>query len=256
MTDAADSRLTPPPERPAHDVTALRLLPWAGPEGNPAALVGDGGALSRRADELDALFISTARTLWGVTQAVVDNPKAPPLELRFAAELLHEYLGHLLRIASSSGRQLHTPTDLSAPLHVKRWPYEPSCVRHARRDLRLVLRAWGVPELAERAELVLSELLANAIRYADAPDESEIETRYVRLPEGVRIEVHDVDSSPPLLLEPAADAERGRGLTLVDALTRGSWGASQRDGVGKAVWAVLTLDGEPDAANKPAEVAV
>jgi hypothetical protein len=59
-----------------------------------------------------------------------------------------------------------------------------------------------------------------------------------------------------VLLEPAADAERGRGLTLVDALTRGSWGASQRDGVGKAVWAVLALDDEPDAANSPAEVAV
>jgi hypothetical protein len=40
-----------------------------------------------------------------------------------------------------------------------------------------------------------------------------------------------------------ADAESGRGLALVDALTGGQWGVAGRVGVGKMVWAVCADDG-------------
>ncbi|CAG7650985.1 hypothetical protein SBRY_50496 [Actinacidiphila bryophytorum] len=40
------------------------------------------------------------------------------------------------------------------------------------------------------------------------------------------------------------DEEAGRGLALVDALTGGRWGVSDRDGVGKLLWAVLYRDDE------------
>jgi anti-sigma regulatory factor (Ser/Thr protein kinase) len=217
-------------------------LPWSGPEGRPAALIGDGGFLSRRADQIDAVHLEAARSLWDLAPAVLDNPRADVSEIRFAAAHLHESLGHLLRMTSARGLYLAVAADHMTSLHVKRWAYEPRCVPAARHDLHRVLMAWELPSLAERAELVLSELLTNAVRYADAPDDSEIETRYERLRDGVRIEVHDVDSRKPLLQEPSIDAENGRGLTLVAAITGGSWGVSEREGVGKLVWAVVTAD--------------
>ncbi|MFJ2632594.1 hypothetical protein ACIO6U_11655 [Streptomyces sp. NPDC087422] len=54
----------------------------------------------------------------------------------------------------------------------------------------------------------------------------------------VRIEVHDAGSGKPERVRASASAESGRGLDLVDALTGGEWGVSDRDGVGKMVWAV------------------
>ncbi|MGP3952287.1 ATP-binding protein [Streptomyces sp. 7N604] len=67
----------------------------------------------------------------------------------------------------------------------------------------------------------------------------EIETRYLREGDGVRIEVHDAADMWPEKQAPDADAEHGRGLALVAALAS-RWGVNERVGVGKSVWAVLT----------------
>jgi anti-sigma regulatory factor (Ser/Thr protein kinase) len=242
MTDAPKPHLLRARESGGPTLSTPRPLPWSGPEGRPAALIGDGGFLSRRADQIDAVHLEAARSLWDLAPAVLENPKADVSEIRFAAAHLHESLGHLLRMTSARGLYLAVSADHMTSLHVKRWPYDPRCVSQARHDLRGVLLAWDLPDLTERAELVLSELLTNAVRYADAPDEGEIETRYERLRNGVRIEVHDADSRRPQLLDTSADAENGRGLALVAALTGGSWGAGERDGVGKLVWAAVTAD--------------
>ncbi|WP_078863949.1 ATP-binding protein [Streptomyces sp. AcH 505] len=123
-------------------------------------------------------------------------------------------------------------------LVVKRWPNSPRSVGKARHLLLQHLNAWGLNNLADSAELVLSELLTNSVRHARVPGGRLIETRYERLPDGVRIEVHDANENKPERREPAADDGSGRGLALVDALSGGCWGVSGRAGVGKLVWAV------------------
>jgi anti-sigma regulatory factor (Ser/Thr protein kinase) len=126
----------------------------------------------------------------------------------------------------------------AAEVIVRRWPPSPRSVARARRDLRAALDHWGLEGLAAVAELVLSELVTNAVRHARVPSGRQIETRYERDCEGgLRIEVHDATARMPWMRQAGEDAEGGRGLALVDALTAGRWGVSSRAGVGKLVWA-------------------
>ncbi|WP_405592864.1 ATP-binding protein [Streptomyces sp. NBC_01190] len=129
---------------------------------------------------------------------------------------------------------------------MNRWARSPRCVSLARRELRQVLAEWDLTGLTDAAELVVSELLTNAVRHVRAPQDRLVETRYERLAGGVRIEVHDADETRPVVREASMDAESGRGLALVDALTGGCWGVSGREGVGKLVWAVVADDGHED----------
>lgn len=121
---------------------------------------------------------------------------------------------------------------------VKRWPSKRRSVGEARHLLLQHLEAWEVPDaVVDSAEVVLSELVTNAVRHGHIPGRL-IETRYERLADGVRIEVHDADDTEPERRAPSPDDDSGRGLMLVDALTAGRWGVSARVGVGKLVWAV------------------
>ena len=91
--------------------------------------------------------------------------------------------------------------------------------------------------------MIVSELVTNAITHAHPPYGNLISTRFERLESGVRIEVHDSSDSKPERREASAEAESGRGLGLVDALTGGHWGVSDRNGPGKMVWAICADDG-------------
>jgi two-component sensor histidine kinase len=113
-------------------------------------------------------------------------------------------------------------------------------VGRARRLLVRRLTAWGLSVVADSAELVVSELVTNAITHAHPPHGDPIATRFERLADGVRIEVHDAADSGPEPRDASAEEESGRGLSLVEALTGGAWGVSDRDGPGKAVWAECT----------------
>lgn len=125
----------------------------------------------------------------------------------------------------------------------KIWPRSVRSVPRARRLLTQHLDVWGLPHLSESAELVVSELVTNAVNHARSPRGHLIGTRFERLENGgVRIEVHDACEGKPERREASADAEFGRGLALVDALTGGRWGVSLREGPGKVVWAVCTND--------------
>ncbi|AQU66809.1 ATP-binding protein [Streptomyces niveus] len=126
---------------------------------------------------------------------------------------------------------------------VLRWSRHPRCVGLARWELRKALERWGLSRLEESAVLVLSELLTNAGRHARVSPGREIETRYVRLADTLRIEVHDATPERPEKREPAAEDCGGRGLVLVEALAD-SWGVKDRHGPGKAVWAELSLSSE------------
>lgn len=121
---------------------------------------------------------------------------------------------------------------------VVRWPRTGRSVPRARMHLRAALVRWELADLVETAELVLSELLTNAVRHAGTPSDRQVETRYGRLPEGgVRIEVHDAGDDCPHLRDVALTDTSGRGLHLVAALTQGEWGTEPRNGPGKRVWA-------------------
>jgi serine/threonine-protein kinase RsbW len=144
-----------------------------------------------------------------------------------------------------------TVRDSPGTVLVKRWEHNPRCVAHARHELRQELGTWGIGELTDTAELVLSELLTNALRHARIPRGRLIETRYERVGRGVRIEVHDANETWPAVQKPSVDEESGRGLALVDALTGARWGVSEREGVGKLIWAFVTGDQEAAAAEQP-----
>lgn len=123
---------------------------------------------------------------------------------------------------------------------VSRWPRHPRSVGLAREGLRKVLAAWELSGAEEAALLVLSELFSNAVVHGTVPDGSEVETRYLRMAGGVRIEVHDdaceLPQSAPL---PGDDACSGRGLFLVAAFAD-RWDVAERAGPGKAVWAEVS----------------
>ncbi|MBT2482746.1 ATP-binding protein [Streptomyces sp. ISL-94] len=127
---------------------------------------------------------------------------------------------------------------------VRRWRREARCVPLARTELRKALQNWGLSELEGDALLVVSELVTNAVRHAVAPMDREIETRYVRLPGGLRIEVHDVCAGRPEARVPDIGADGGRGLFLVSALAD-RWAVGERLGPGKRVWAELSVKAVP-----------
>lgn len=132
-----------------------------------------------------------------------------------------------------------TPTAERRPVAGRMWPPAPRSVGRVRRFLVQHLDAWGLPHITESASLVVSELVTNAVAHAHPPYGSLIGVRLERLESGVRIEVHDANDSRPERRDASAEEESGRGLALVDALTDGQWGVSDRRGPGKMVWAMV-----------------
>ncbi|GGZ50143.1 ATP-binding protein [Streptomyces subrutilus] len=123
---------------------------------------------------------------------------------------------------------------------VRRWRREPRTVPLVRAELRSALGEWRLAELEENALIVVSELVTNAVRHAVGPRDREVETRFLRLPDGLAIEVHDAGDGWPEIGPPAAEGEGGRGLHLVAALAH-RWAVEERCGPGKRVWAHLSV---------------
>ncbi|MGW1197157.1 SpoIIE family protein phosphatase [Streptomyces sp. NPDC002536] len=115
---------------------------------------------------------------------------------------------------------------------IAQWEVPPdlAAVADSRNRALRKLREWSLDELEFTTELVLSELVTNAIRYASAPI-------LVRLLYGNRLtcEVHDASSTSPHLRYAAMEDEGGRGLFLVAQLTA-HWG-TRYTATGKIIWA-------------------
>jgi anti-sigma regulatory factor (Ser/Thr protein kinase) len=120
----------------------------------------------------------------------------------------------------------------------------PGAVPCARLHARLVLAEWGLKALAETAELLVSELVTNAVRASAGLPEAQHHMPTVQMwlsadHEAVLVQVWDADHRLPVPQQPDPDADHGRGLLLVESLSQ-AWGA-YRPGrsIGKIVWATL-----------------
>jgi anti-sigma regulatory factor (Ser/Thr protein kinase)/anti-anti-sigma regulatory factor len=112
-------------------------------------------------------------------------------------------------------------------------PASPVAAPVARRLLGRACRLWSVVELLEPAELVATELVANAVRYARRRVVLTVSLRDAHL----QISVRDDSTVPPHPHQAAPYDEHGRGLSMVEALCS-DWGtATIADG--KVVWAKL-----------------
>ncbi|MFH8927677.1 ATP-binding protein [Streptomyces pristinaespiralis] len=122
----------------------------------------------------------------------------------------------------------------------------------SRAALHAVLGGWGVSQdVLESAELVLSELVTNALRVR-VPSDRQVGVRIARLLEDglLRLEVSDAGSGRPEVRAPGDEETGGRGLLLVEALAH-RWGVEERaGGIGKTVWAELKA---PDIVAEPVE---
>ena len=88
----------------------VRLLPWAGPEGKPCYLAGDGtGYLSRLADNMESTQLGLADELVQEAQHTLDGRRWTPGELHLLAVQLTEALTNVHRIAVSRGARLPAP---------------------------------------------------------------------------------------------------------------------------------------------------
>lgn len=115
-------------------------------------------------------------------------------------------------------------------VHVTLAP-RPDSVRVAREVICSLYATTFLAADADTALLLVSELVSNAILHA----RSTIGLTATRTPDGLRVEVTDASTRPPLPRYDVADAATGRGLLLVDQLAD-SWGFDTPGPDGKTVW--------------------
>ncbi|MFJ4799474.1 SpoIIE family protein phosphatase [Streptomyces murinus] len=126
-------------------------------------------------------------------------------------------------------------TRLLGPEHVAEWevPRDPAAVGPVRAECAATLEAWGLGDVGYTAELILSELITNAVRYGSPP----IRVRLLH-DRGLICEVADGSSTAPHPRRAAATDEGGRGLFLVAQLAS-RWG-TRYTARGKVIWAELS----------------
>ena len=125
----------------------------------------------------------------------------------------------------------------------------PTAVPCARLHARHLLWEWGMNELASTIELLVSELVTNAVRAtAGQADQAAVRLRLSGDSTGVLVEVWDADPRPPAPKDlgedgaPDPQEEGGRGLFLVAVLTR-RWGwLPTHEPTGKVVWCEIAAD--------------
>ncbi|WNC03019.1 SpoIIE family protein phosphatase [Streptomyces sp. CGMCC 4.7035] len=144
------------------------------------------------------------------------------------------------------------------PAHVAEWhvPRDPAAVAPVRTACARRLTEWGLEDIAFTAELILSELITNAVRYGAEP----ITVRLIRTEPisgsaaGTLIfEVSDGSSTSPRLRRAHVTDEGGRGLFLVAQFAE-RWGTRYTP-TGKVIWAEQSLhDGATPAGEELGEI--
>ncbi|OIJ98509.1 hypothetical protein BIV23_29585 [Streptomyces monashensis] len=123
-------------------------------------------------------------------------------------------------------------THIMGASHVASWnlPADPAAVATARRRAARQLSIWGLRDAADSTELIVSELVTNAIRHAHPP----IQLRLIH-DTALICEVSDASSTTPHLRRARVLDEGGRGLFLVGQVAE-RWG-TRHTATGKTVWA-------------------
>ncbi|MFH9264967.1 SpoIIE family protein phosphatase [Streptomyces sp. NPDC017546] len=123
-----------------------------------------------------------------------------------------------------------------SPEHLASWdvPVDPAAVGEARAKVSRRLEAWGLAELSMTTELIVSELVTNAIRYAVGP----VRLRLL-FQASLTCEVSDASNTSPRLRHARTTDEGGRGLFLVAQLAH-RWGTRYTPR-GKIIWAEQPL---------------
>ncbi|MCF3130680.1 SpoIIE family protein phosphatase [Streptomyces olivochromogenes] len=131
-------------------------------------------------------------------------------------------------------------THALSPDRVAAWdvPADPSAVHDTRTKVDQQLSVWGLDDVAFTAELVVSELVTNAIKHAFGP----ISLRLIH-ERNLICEVSDASSTSPHLRRALTTDEGGRGLFLVAQVAQ-RWG-TRHSTDGKTIWAELQLPEEP-----------
>ncbi|MGR4880366.1 SpoIIE family protein phosphatase [Streptomyces sp. LARHCF249] len=221
-----DGTRTPVPAQPGpplgigglpFEATELEL-----PEGSLLALYTDGLVQSRERDvdegiaELQRVLNHSATSLEALCDTVLDA-MLPERRTDDAALLLAR-------------------THALDPHHVADWDIEPdpAQVPQARKFAVDQVDAWGLEEASFVTELVVSELVTNAIRYGEPP----IRLRLIR-DTSLICEVSDASNTAPHLRRARDFDEGGRGLLLVARLTQG-WGTRHTTS-GKTIWCAQAL---------------
>ncbi|MFH8339994.1 amino acid permease [Streptomyces sp. AM6-12] len=115
---------------------------------------------------------------------------------------------------------------------------DPAAVATLRSGVSKQLDAWGLDELAFTTEVIVSELVTNAIRYVGGP----IQVRLIR-DRTLTCEVSDTGHTTPNLRHAASDDEGGRGLYIIAQMTH-RWG-TRYTATGKVIWAEQLLPPPP-----------
>ncbi len=122
-------------------------------------------------------------------------------------------------------------------------PPLPGSAGRAREFTRVTLDDWGMAAYLDMAELVVCELVTNALRHGLlsgtwTPEDRPIGLTLLRRNAELICMVTDPGCAAPVRVDTCASAEGGRGLQVVEACSA-AWGWQPIEGAGKVVWALL-----------------
>lgn len=215
------------PDLPAGPPLGLGGLPFESaelklPEGSLVAMFTD-GLVRGRGRDVDAEFDRLRAVL---------TEHRHPLE-----ELCDEAVGPLLPGSVDDDAALLLVRTRTLDRHqVAAWELaaDPEEAGRARAAVAEQVAEWGLDDLVFTTELVVSELVTNAMRYASGP----IQLRLIR-EQTLICEVSDTGHTSPHLRHAGSDDEGGRGLFLIAQMTL-RWG-TRHTSAGKTIWAEQAL---------------
>ncbi|MFE3525332.1 amino acid permease [Streptomyces sp. NPDC059161] len=222
-----DSAIATYPELPAGPPLGVSGLPYESTEfrlapGSIMALFTDG--LVQSADD-------GSGTALGLLAEILAQSSRPLEELcdRAVAALLPGPV-------NDDATLLLVRTRMLAEDQVTAWelPPDPARVGDARTASTEQLVAWGLDDLVFTTELIVSELVTNAIRYAAGP----VHVRLIR-DETLICEVSDTGHTSPHLRHAETDDEGGRGLFIIAQMAQ-RWG-TRYTATGKTIWVEQAL---------------
>lgn len=134
------------------------------------------------------------------------------------------------------------PTAGRRPRCVLPFAAEPAELCLLRRMVRDQLAVWGLPALADDAQLAITELTTNVIKHVGAGTSATLVLEPALTEGRLRVEIHDKSHTAPAVARPSRDEESGRGLHMLAALAV-DWG-TVLTATGKAVWCELALQSD------------